>query len=49
MSLALGHFANAWAWIFFVIRERIDDGRCVGKYGELWTQYRGKVRSRLVL
>ena len=55
MSLALGHFTNAWAWvyfvyltIFFVIRERIDDGRCAGKYEELWAQYRGKVRYRLV-
>ena len=50
MSLALGHFTNVWAWIyfvyltiFFVIRERIDDGRCAGKYGALWPQYRGKV------
>ena len=55
MSLALGHFTNMWAWvyfvyltIFFVIRDRIDDRRCAGKYGELWTQYRGKVRRRLI-
>ena len=55
MALALGHFTNMWAWIyfvyltiFFVIRDRIDDGRCASKYGELWTQYRGKVRYRLI-
>ena len=37
---------NFWAWIyfvylvvFFVVRERIDDGRCAAKYGELWTEY----------
>ena len=55
MALALGHFTNVWAWIYFVyltifflIRQRIDDGRCAGKYGELWTQYRSKVRYRLV-
>ena len=55
MALALGHFANAWAWVyfvyltvFFIVRERIDDRRCEGKYGELWTEYRSKVRYRLV-
>ena len=55
MALALGHFTNLWAWvyflylvIFFVIRDRIDDGRCAGKYGEIWTQYRDKVPYRLV-
>ncbi len=46
---------SVWAWmyfvyltVFFVIRERIDDRRCAGKYGELWTQYQAKVRYRLV-
>ena len=55
MALALGHFTNAWAWayfvylrIFFIVRDRIDDGRCALKYGELWTQYRAKTRYRLV-
>ena len=55
MALALGHFTNAWAWIyfvyltvFFIVRDRIDDGRCAGKYGELWTEYRGRARHRLV-
>ena len=55
MALALGHFTNFWAWIyfiyltlFFVTRERIDERRCAAKYGELWTQYRRKVRYRLV-
>ena len=55
MALAIGHFANVWTWayfvyltLFFVVRERIDEGRCAGKYGELWTQYRGKARYRLV-
>jgi delta14-sterol reductase len=33
---------------FFVFHERIDDRRCAGKYGDLWTEYRGKVRYRLV-
>ena len=55
MALALGHFANAWSWIyfvyltvFFVARERIDDRRCEAKYGRLWTEYRAKTRYRLV-
>ena len=55
MALAIGHFANVWTWayfvyltLFFVVRERIDEGRCAGKYGELWTQYRDKARYRLV-
>ena len=55
MALAIGHFANAWTWVyfvyltvFFIVRERIDDRRCAGKYGELWTEYRAKVRYRLV-
>ena len=55
MALAIGHFANAWTWVyfvyltgFFIVRERIDDRRCAGKYGELWTEYRAKVRHRLV-
>lgn len=55
MALAIGHFTNAWTWVyfvyltaFFVVRERIDDRRCAGKYGDLWTEYRGKVRYRLV-
>ena len=55
MALAIGHFANAWTWVyfvyltvFFIVRERIDDRRCAGKYGELWNEYRAKVRARLV-
>ena len=55
MALALGHFTNAWTWayfvyltIFFIVRERIDEGRCAGKYGDLWTQYRDRARYRLV-
>ncbi|MYD97344.1 MAG: ergosterol biosynthesis protein [Gammaproteobacteria bacterium] len=55
MALALGHFTNGWAWayfvyltVFFVTRDRIDDRRCEGKYGELWSQYRDKVPRRLV-
>ena len=55
MALAIGHFTNAWTWVyfvyltaFFVVRERIDDRRCAGKYGDLWTEYGAKVRYRLV-
>ena len=55
MALALGHFTNFWAWIyfiyltlFFVSRERIDERRCAAKYGDLWTQYQAKVRYRLI-
>ena len=55
MALAIGHFTNVWTWayfvyltIFFIVRERIDEGRCAGKYGELWARYRGKARYRLV-
>ena len=55
MALALGHFTNVWAWIyfvylviFFITRERIDDRRCAVKYGQLWTEYRTKARYRLI-
>ena len=55
MALAIGHFANGWTWVyfvyltgFFIVRERIDDGRCASKYGELWTEYRARVRYRLM-
>ena len=55
MALALGYFTSPWAWVFFVYltiffvsRERMDDGRCAGKYGDLWSEYRGKARYRLV-
>ena len=55
MALALGHFTNFWAWIyfvylviFFVTRERIDDRCCAAKYGQLWTEYRSKARYRLI-
>ena len=55
MALALGHFTNAWNWIyfvylavFFIVRDRIDDGRCAVKYGELWEEYRAKTPHRLV-
>ena len=55
MALALGHFTNVWAWvyfvylaIFFITRDRIDDRRCAGKYGDLWREYQGKTPYRLV-
>ena len=55
MALALGHFTNVWCWIyfvyltlFFVVRERIDERRCAAKYGKLWSEYRDRVRHRLV-
>lgn len=55
MALALGHFTNFWAWIyfvyltlFFVSRERTDERRCAARYGELWTQYKGRVPYRLI-
>lgn len=55
MALALGHFTNFWAWIyfiyltvFFIVRERIDERRCAAKYGELWVQYQAKTRYRLI-
>ena len=55
MALALGHFTNLWAWIyfiyliiFFVARERIDDRQCAAKYGELWKEYRSKVHFHLI-
>ena len=49
MALAIGHFAYAWTWVyfvhptgFFIIRECIDDRRCAAKYGDLWSEYPNK-------
>ena len=55
IALVFGHFANPWAWTYFVfvvtlftVRQRIDDALCAEKYGaEKWAEYRARVRYRI--
>ena len=55
MALAFGHFANPWAWIYFVFvvtiftfRQRDDDKHCAEKYGaEKWAEYQARVKYRI--
>lgn len=55
LALALGYPSSPWPWLYplyyvalLVPRERDDDRRCAGKYGELWTVYRQRVRWRII-
>ena len=56
IALVFGHFANPWAWTYFVFivglfisRQRLDDQYCAEKYGaEKWAEYRERVRWRIV-
>ena len=55
IGLVFGHFANPWAWTYFVFivslftwRQRIDDKVCLEKYGpEKWAEYQAKVKYRI--
>ena len=55
IALAFGHFANPWAWIYFVFivtlftfRQRDDDRHCAEKYGaEKWAEYKARVKYRI--
>lgn len=55
LALSLGWPLLPWPWLYplyYVVllgtRERDDDRRCAEKYGELWDQYRQRVRWRIV-
>ena len=55
LALALGWPLLPWPWLYplyYVLllgtRERDDDQRCAEKYGELWEEYRSRVRWRVV-
>ena len=56
VALVFGHFANPWAWTYFVFivglfisRQRLDDRLCARKYGpEKWTEYQERVRYRII-
>ena len=56
IALVFGHFANPWAWTYFVFivglfisRQRQDDRLCAGKYGaEKWAEYRARVKWRII-
>ncbi len=55
IALAFGHFANPWAWTYFVFivtlftfRQRDDDRHCAEKYGaEKWAEYKARVKYRI--
>ena len=55
IALSFGHFANPWAWTYFVFivtlftfRQRDDDRHCAEKYGaEKWAEYKSKVKYRI--
>ena len=55
IALVFGHFANPWAWTYFVfivslfvVRQRYDDRFCAEKYGaENWAKYRARVKYRI--
>ena len=42
------YFYVIFLTILLVDRAHRDDGRCMGKYGRFWTQYKKKVPSRIV-
>jgi delta14-sterol reductase len=55
LALALGYPTSIGPWLYplyyvalLVPRERDDDRRCAGKYGELWTRYCERVRYRII-
>ncbi len=55
IGLVFGHFANPWAWTYFVFvvtfftfRQREDDKQCAEKYGaEKWAEYQARVKYRV--
>ena len=55
IALVFGHFANPWAWTYFVFvvsfftfRQREDDRHCAEKYGaEKWAEYQARVKYRV--
>ncbi len=55
IALVFGHFANPWAWTYFVFivtlftfRQRDDDRHCAEKYGaEKWAEYKSRVKYRI--
>ena len=55
VALSFGHFANPWAWIYFVFivtlftfRQRNDDRYCAEKYGaDKWAEYKALVKYRI--
>ena len=55
IALVFGHFANPWAWTYFVFivtlftfRQRDDDRHCAEKYGaEKWAEYQARVKYRI--
>ena len=55
IALVFGHFANPWAWVYFVFvvtfftfRQRGDDELCAEKYGaEKWAEYQARVKYRI--
>ena len=55
IALVFGHFANPWAWTYFVFvvtfftfRQHGDDKLCAEKYGpEKWAEYQARVKYRI--
>ena len=55
IGLVFGHFANPWAWTYFVFivslftwRQILDDKNCAEKYGaDKWAEYRARGKYRI--
>ncbi len=55
VALLFGHFANPWAWTYFVYmttyvitHQRDDEKACIEKYGaEKWAEYQARVKYRI--
>ena len=56
VGLVFGHFANPWAWTYFVFivtlftwRQIIDEQNCAEKYGaDKWAEYKARVKYRIL-
>ena len=56
IGLAFGHFANPWAWTYFVFivplftwRQRLDEKNCAEKYGaDKWAEYQARAKYRIL-
>ena len=55
IGLVFGHFANPWAWTYFVFivslftwRQILDERNCAEKYGaDKWAEYQARVKYRI--
>jgi delta14-sterol reductase len=55
IALSVGYPGVWWVWLYplyyvllFITRQIDDDKRCAAKYGDLWNQYKSKVKYRII-